>query len=94
MLTIERAQGTFGQLYGPRAAELFVLAQEEVVTAQFVLGGAGGNVLEVIGKPPHVANAFLFGGLTTIFELDKVREPCDGWRRRDGGVIHRWLVCP
>jgi hypothetical protein len=51
-----------------------MLPQEEVVTAQVILGGGGGIALEVIGKPEEVADIFLFGGLTVIFELDKLGE--------------------
>ena len=83
MFAKEGAQGAFGHFHG-RAAELLILAQEEEVTAQIVLGGGGGITLEMIGKPADIADVFLFGGLAIIFELDKVRELCDGCVGRDG----------
>ena len=55
-----------------------MLTQEEVILAQLVLGGAGGIAFKVIGKAQKVTDVFLLGGLTIIFELDKLRELCDG----------------
>jgi hypothetical protein len=51
-----------------------MLPQEQIIAAEVVLRSGGGIALEVIGKPEEVADVFLFGGLTVIFELDKLGE--------------------
>ena len=64
------AEGTAGELHG-RAAELLLLAEEEEVGAELVLGERGRVALVMVGEPADVADVFLFGGVAKIFELDK-----------------------
>ena len=76
----EAAQGAAGQLHG-RAAEALLLAQEEEVSAELILGQRGGVGPVVFGQLADVADVFVPGGLAVIFELDKVGELCDGGER-------------
>src|ERR1043166_554941 len=86
----EGAQGATGQLHG-RAAELLLLAQEQKVGAQLILSEGGRIAVVMLAELAHVADVFVLGGLAIIFELDKVRELCDG---RMDSMFHRWRVCP
>src|SRR6185436_13682387 len=73
----EGAQGAAGQLHR-RAAELFLLAQEQEVGAELILGERGRVARVVLAELAHVADVFVLGGRAVIFELDKVRELCEG----------------
>ena len=87
-VTEETAQGAPGELHG-RAAELLLLAQEQEVSAQLILGQRGRVALVMLAQLAYVTDVFVLGGLAIIFELDKVRELCQGWISRDGRVNHR-----
>ena len=64
----EGTQGAPGHLHGG-AAELLVLAQEEVVGADLILGESGRIALVVFAQLADVADVFLFGPLPGF--------PCD-----------------
>jgi hypothetical protein len=51
-----------------------VLAQEQEVRAQLILGQRGGIALEMLGEFTDVANVLLFGRSAEIFKLDVLFE--------------------
>ena len=54
-----------------------VLAQEQEVRAQLILGQRGGIALEMLGEFTDVANVLLFGRSAEIFKLDVLFELSD-----------------
>ena len=57
---------------------MLLLAQEEEVLAQLILGERERIAAEMFGELAHVTDVFLFGGRAVIFEFDKLLELCDG----------------
>ena len=54
-----------------------MLAQEQEVLAQLVLGESGRVALEVLGQLADIPDVFLFRRLPVIFKLDVVFELSD-----------------
>ena len=52
-----------------------MLAQEQEVLAQLVLGERGRVALKVFGQLADIADVLLFGGGSVVFEFDKLLEP-------------------
>ena len=73
---------------GPRqihraAAVMLVLAQEQEVLAQLVLGERGRVTLKVLGQLDEVADVFLLGLGPVVFEFDNRLELLDTWIREE-----------
>jgi hypothetical protein len=77
LLAEEELEGSLTEGHG-RAGETLVLAQEQEVVAQLLLGEGGGVAAEMIGQAAHVTDVFLTGGWPEVFEFDKLLEFCEG----------------
>jgi hypothetical protein len=72
-IQVEGQQRVFGGLHGSGLVVL-VLAQEQEVLAQLVLGKSGGVALEMLGELADITDVLLFGGWPVVFEFDKLLE--------------------
>ena len=73
-IQVEGQQGVLGGFHGSGLVML-VLAQEQEVLAQLVLGERGRVALEMFGELADIADVFLLGGRPVVFEFDKLLEP-------------------
>src|SRR5258705_13531760 len=76
MLDKETKQRMLGALHGGGLV-MFVLAQEQEVLTQLILGECGRVALEMLSQFADVAEVFLFGRLAKIFKLDVLLELSD-----------------
>ena len=88
-LAIEAAQSELRRFHGAMLV-MFVLAQEQEVLPQLVLGQCGRIALEMLGEFAEIADILLFGGLSIIFEIDVLLELSD----RRLGIFHAPGRCP
>ena len=81
----EAQQRVFGHLHGA-AGVVLVLAQEQEVLPELVLGEGGRVALEMLGQLADIPDVLFLGRLAVIFKLDELLELGD---RRIRSVFHR-----
>src|SRR5439155_22727410 len=77
---VEGEQRVFGRLHGSGLVVL-VLAQEQEVFAELVLGERSRVTLEMLGQLADIADVLLLGGRRVVLEFDKLLE------LREGGIV-------
>ena len=80
-LDVEAEQRVFGHLHRA-AGVVLVLAQEQEILPELILGEGGRVALEMLGQLAHIPDVLFLGRLPVIFKLDELLE------LRDRGIVN------